>query len=251
MKRARAVMLVVAADHEEMSRSSANLITAEIRRVPDALVCLATGSSPTRAYELLAAQGRAEPATFDRVRWLKLDEWGGLPMDHPVTCERYLREKLMVPLRVPAARFFGWQSQPADVNAESRRIADWLDEQGPIDLCVLGLGKNGHLGFNEPAAALQVGPHAAALSETSLTHSMLGGERARIQFGLTLGMTNLLHSRRILLLVSGAHKAEAMRRLAVRRITPDFPASFLWLHPALTIIADRAALAQTDLDVFR
>jgi len=242
--------LSVSADYEAMSRSGADFIMGAIRRVPDALVCLPTGSSPARAYELLAAHGRSAPELFGRVRWLKLDEWGGLPIDHPATCERYLLDRLMIPLEVPAARFFGWQSQPEDADAECERMADWLAAHGPIALSVLGLGLNGHLGFNEPAPALQPGPHVAALSPTSLTHSMLGGERAGVRYGLTLGMADILHSRRLLLLVNGAHKAEAMRRLSDRRITPEFPASFLWLHPALTIIADQAALAETDVRRF-
>ena len=199
---------------------------------------------------LLAVQGRSKPELFGCVRWLKLDEWGGLPIDHPATCERYLLDRLMIPLEVPATRFFGWQSQPKDPDAECQRMADWLAAHGPIDLCVLGLGLNGHLGFNEPGPALQADPHVAALSPTSLTHSMLRGERAGIRYGLTLGMADILHSRRLLLLVSGAHKAQAMSRLAERRITPEFPASFLWLHPALTIIADQAALASADVRRF-
>jgi len=250
-QRARPTTLISVADYEAMSQAGAEFVAAEIGGVPDALVCLATGNSPARAYELLAAWGRGRAAACGGVRWLKLDEWGGLPPDHPASCERYLREKLLDPLQVPPARFHGWQSQPPDPERECRRIAGLLADQGPIDVCVLGLGLNGHLGFNEPGTALHAGPHLAVLSETSLSHPMLGGDRCGIRFGLTLGLADILHSRKVLLLVSGALKSEAMRRLSTREVTPEFPASLLWLHPALTIIADHAALSGCDGDGLR
>jgi galactosamine-6-phosphate isomerase len=231
----------VAANAEAMSRAAAAHLTQTLRARPDALLCLATGASPARTYELLAQRGRAERSLFGRARMLKLDEWGNLADDDPASCELYLREKLIQPLRIPPDRFFGWRNQPADPAAECRRVATWLAANGPIDVNVLGLGTNGHLGFNEPAAHLQPGPHVARLSSTSLSHSMLGGSRRKVHSGLTLGMADILHSKEIVLLVSGRHKAEPMRTLFTRRITPRFPVSFLWLHPNVHLFCDRAA----------
>ncbi len=205
--------LQVAADYEAMSRAAADCIAAEVREKPHALLCLATGVSPARAYALLADKRRHEPHLFDRVRLMKLDEWGGLDCADSGSCEAYLREKLVRPLRVGTDRFFGWKCQPKDPRAECRRIADWLAANGPIDLSILGLGLNGHLGFNEPADTLPAGLHIAALSETSMTHAMLGKARGSIRHGFTLGMADILHSRKVLLLVSGTAKAAPMRRV--------------------------------------
>ncbi|HEY9171989.1 MAG TPA: 6-phosphogluconolactonase [Verrucomicrobiae bacterium] len=236
--------LQVLPDYETMSQAAAAFLVEAVGRKPDALFCLPTGVSPARTYELLVAQARRQPGLFDRARWLKLDEWGGLAMDDPASCEADLRTKVIEPLRVRPERFFGWQSRPADPAAECRRVAGWLAANGPIDVCLLGLGLNGHLGLNEPAEALQPDPHMASLSETSLRHAMLKSARSRPQYGLTLGMADLLQSRRIVLLVSGTHKAEPLRRFFTREITTQFPASFLWLHPAVTIFCDRAAAAR-------
>ena len=126
---------------------------------------------------------------------------------------------------------------------ECARMATWLAANGPIDLSILGLGVNGHLGFNEPAAALQAGPHVARLSRASLRHEMLRNARGQASYGLTLGMGDLMRSREVLLLVSGARKAEQLRRLFTGQVTPRFPASFLGLHPVLTICCDLAAAA--------
>lgn len=235
--------LKVSPDYETMSQSAAAFLAEETRRKPNTLFCLATGASPARTYELLALHNRQQPGLFGRAHWLKLDEWGGLAMDDPASCEADLRAKVIEPLHISPGRYFGWQSRPPDPAVESSRVADWLAANGPIDVCMLGVGTNGHLGLNEPAEALQPGPHVAELSETSVSHSMLKSACNRPQFGLTLGMADLLQSRKIVLLVSGGHKAEPLRRFFTREITTRFPASFLWLHPAVTIFCDHAAAA--------
>ena len=234
-------MLHVSPDFEAMSRAAAEFLAAETQRKPDALFCLATGASPARTYELLSREGRADRALFAQARFLKLDEWGGLAADDPGSCERYLRERLIGPLGIPRGRFFGWRNCPPDPTSECRRVARWLAAHGPVDISVLGMGTNGHLGFNEPAPYLTAGPHVARLSAASLGHSMLGGSRRGLCTGLTLGMADLLRSRQIVLLVSGRRKARQMRRLFTRRITPRFPVSLLWLHPDVHVFCDRDA----------
>lgn len=231
----------VAADSEGMSRSVAARMAGELREEPASLVCLATGASPQRAYELLAAEGRENPALVARARWLKLDEWGGLAMDDPATCEVYLRRTLLDPLQVPADRYMGWHSQPPDPQAECRRVAAWLREHGPIDLLILGIGENGHLGFNEPAEHLQSGPHIAKLAPSSLRHPMLDHSAGQVSYGLTLGIEDILSARRILLLASGGHKATQLWRMFEGPPSPEFPASMLLTHPAVTVLCDRAA----------
>jgi galactosamine-6-phosphate isomerase len=234
----------VTADHEEMSRAAARFILERLRARPEALLSLATGSSPERAYAILAEEARREPALFGRVRILKLDEWGGLDRDDPATCEAFLREKVLGPLGVPPERYFGFESSPPDPEAECRRAVRWLDAAGPIDLHVLGLGRNGHLGLNEPGPSLLTEPHVAELTDESRAHPMLARARGSVRYGLTLGMAAILGSRRVALLVSGRGKATALRRMLLEEITPQFPASFLRLHPALDVFCDREAAAE-------
>ena len=231
---------LVLSDHEAVSRHAEGWLVERLRERPDALLCLATGRSPMRTYELLAARYTAEPHLFDRMRVLKLDEWGGLPINDPATCEEHLRHSLIAPLELEK-RYMGFESQPADAQAECTRIATWLQQNGPIDVCVLGLGLNGHLGFNEPADRLQPHAHVAELSETSLTHAMVSGSGDRPRYGLTLGMADILQSRRILLLVTGAAKREPVRQLLSGEITTAFPASLLALHSDVLLLCDEAA----------
>jgi galactosamine-6-phosphate isomerase len=235
------VRIQVAKDHEQMSRRAAARIAAAIRRKPDLLLGVVTGASPTRTYEHLARMRAVEPWLFRRVRVLKLDEWLGLPPRHPASCESYLRVKLLGPLGIPRSRYQGFQPRPKDAAADCARLARWLERHGPIDLCVLGLGRNGHLLMNEPAAALTPGPHVARLAASTRRHSMLEGLKTRPRLGLTMGMADILQSRAILLLVSGRQKVAPLRRMLSGRVTTRSPTSFLWLHPDVTVYCDRAA----------
>lgn len=231
----------VASDHEQMSRRAAARIAAAIRRKPALLLGVVTGATPTRTYEHLAARRAAEPALFARVRILKLDEWLGLPPRHPASCESYIQRNLLGPLRIARARYEGFRTRPKDAAADAARVARWLARQGPIDLCVLGLGRNGHLLMNEPGPALPPGPHVARLASSTRRHSMLTGLATPPRRGLTMGLADILRSREVLLLVSGRAKRAALARALEGTVTTRCPASFLWLHPNATVYSDRAA----------
>lgn len=231
----------VAADHEQMSRRAAARIAAAIRRKPALLLGVVTGATPTRTYEHLAARRAAEPALFARVRILKLDEWLGLSPRHPASCESYIRRHLLGPLGIGRSRYEGFRARPKDAAADARRVARWLARHGPIDLCVLGLGRNGHLLMNEPAPALPPGPHVARLAPSTRRHSMLAGLGTPPRRGLTMGLADILRSKEVLLLVSGRAKRAALARALEGTVTTRCPASFLWLHPNATVCCDRAA----------
>ena len=232
-------------NYESMSDRATEWFAAEIRHTPNALLGLATGGSPARMYERLGGRRRQEPDLFRRLRVLKTDEWGGLAMDDPGTSEVYLQQKVVGPWGISPDRYLGWQTRPADADAECGRVRDWLSRNGPIDVCVLGLGVNGHLLLNEPEDHLKPGPHIAELAESSKSHGMLQAAHTAPQFGLTIGIDDILRARKILLLVSGASKAEPLRRLLEPCVTTHFPASFLWLHCSVTLMCDIEAASLT------
>ena len=228
-------------DHEEMSRRACAVVVAEVRTKPGLLLGVATGDTPTRTYERLAEVRIEEPALFDHCLILALDEWLGLPPGHPASCQSYLREKLLGPLRIPVSRYRGFRAQAKDPEAECRRMSRWLGRSGPMDVCILGLGRNGHLLMNEPGAALSYAPHRARLAESTRRHSMLTSAKTAPRFGLTLGLADVLQARRILLLVSGRQKRLPLRRMLAGQVSAACPASFLWLHGDVTVYCDRAA----------
>lgn len=231
-------------DYHALSEEAAETIAHELRAKPDLLLCTATGSSPTGTYARLAELRGAEPGLFKALRIVKLDEWGGLAIDDPGACEAYLRHHVLEPLGVSRDRYVAFRSDPEDPEGECRRVARLLEQQGPIDVCVLGIGLNGHIALNEPGPTLSPHAHIAELTEQSRRHVMLKQTKTQVRYGLTLGVADILRSRKILLLVSGAAKKDVLARLLAARIATDFPASLLWLHRDVTILCDREAAGE-------
>jgi galactosamine-6-phosphate isomerase len=231
----------IAKSYAAMSQRAADLIVAELKRRPDLLLCVSAGGTPTKAYERLAAWRTQQPRRFRKMRVLQIDEWGGLAPGSPASCQADLQTKLLDPLGIGPARYHGFTSDAADASADCERIARWLERNGPIDLCLLGLGVNGHVAMNEPARTLTPHAHVARLARSSQKHAMLQHLKRKPRYGLTLGLGDILSSRKILLLANGQLKQAVLKRLMEPRVTTKFPASFLWLHPDATVLCDRPA----------
>ncbi len=229
--------------YQEMSDLAASLVMEELINKPGLLLCAATGSSPEGLYRELVRTARRERSLFNQMRILKLDEWGGVPAYYPVTCDFYLRKKVLEPLGIPKERYISFASDPEDPGAECRRIRSSLKKEGPIDICILGLGRNGHLGFNEPSPELELYCHVAELSEESLLHNMVVSMDRKPKYGLTLGMKEILSSRKIILLVSGKEKKQIAEKFLKSKVTTSLPATFLHLHPDVECLVDQEALS--------
>jgi len=227
---------------EELSRKASDLIIAEIKRKKDLLLCAATGGSPAETYRLLGQKFQEQPKLFDQLRIIKLDEWGGIPMDHPATCETYLKMYLTDPLQISRERYIGFNSNPDDPVVECRNIQDKLTREGPIDLCILGIGMNGHVAFNEPAAFLQPDCHVSDLSPSSLQHTMASKMEIKPSYGLTLGMAGIMQSKMILMLISGSQKKSITEQFLTKKISTAVPASFLWLHPRVFCLIEKKTI---------
>ena len=181
------------------------------------------------------------------MRVLQIDEWCGLAPGSPATCHADLQTKLLGPLHMTPDRYKGFRTDAADPESECSRIACWLAASGPIDICILGLGANGHVAMNEPAAALTPHAHVAELAPSSQRHALLRNLAKKPRYGVTVGMGDILRSRRILMLVNGKRKRPALSRVMKPGITTRFPASFLWLHPDATVLCDREAAADVPV----
>jgi galactosamine-6-phosphate isomerase len=238
-----ALRIIVKKNPEEVALTAAQIIAACADQKSGSSLCVATGASPTRAYQLMIEEAHQKKISLKKMIFVKLDEWLGLPMNDPATCEFYIKQHLLKPLKVKPKNYIRFQSDPRDAEKECRRVRKQLEKLGPLDLCVLGLGANGHLGFNEPADGLNVQPHVAHLSRTSMTHAMLQSSKHknRVRGGLTLGMGNIMSAQRVLMIVTGRLKAAQLRQMLTGRISPQFPASFLQLHQNALCICDREA----------
>ena len=217
-------------DYNAMSQLSCDSIVSDLRKYPRQLICVSTGNSPTGTYEKLAKYFNHHPALFKELIITKLDEWGGIDSMEPSSCESYIQEKILQPLAIPQNRYISFESNPVSPQKECDRIQIEIQKNGPIDICILGLGQNGHIGFNEPANTLNPYCHVAELTTDSLNHQMINTLNKKPFYGLTLGMADILQSKKIIILLTGAKKKRVVKKLLSKQITTKLPASFLWLH---------------------
>jgi galactosamine-6-phosphate isomerase len=233
--------VLVEKDYAAMSRRAAEAVLDALQAKPDSMVCVATGVSPLGVYAALAEHRDA----FAEARVLKLDEWGGLPADDPATCDTYIRRHILGPWIVPEERYIAFGGDAPDPDAECARVCRAIDDAGGLDICILGMGADGHIGLNYPADSLP--PRAHATAPSVLRHAMLKDARGTPTHGLTLGMGDVLRARRIVLVVNGEGKADAVARLLSGPIATQFPASLLWGHTNLMCVLDEAAAGRLDL----
>ena len=233
--------VVTCENYERLSAQAAAIVAAQIERKHGLVLCAATGNSPIGLYAELARRAAIDRELFRSLRILALDEWGGVGESDPGSAAGYLRERVLTPLAISADRFIGFDAR-IDPAEACRRMRAELERVGPIDLAVLGLGRNGHVGFNEPGVALVPSCHVAQLSEETRSHAMTRSMREPPRHGLTLGMQEILAARRILLLVTGEGKQQTVARLLSEEVTTTLPASLLWLHGTVDCLIDRAVL---------
>lgn len=214
-------------DYEAMSQAGAEYLFNLIINEPYANICLATGESPRRMYEILTERIKTQNIDVSHLTFTKLDEWCGLKAEDDSTCEWFIQKNVIQPLNIKKEQLISFDNDALDYEAEAIRIHDLIMNK-PIDCCILGLGRNGHLGLNEPAQELIPNAHVIDLDESSKHHNMLKGKA--VKQGITLGLYEILNAKKILMLISGQGKTEVYKQLMEKKITTTLPASFLWLH---------------------
>jgi glucosamine-6-phosphate deaminase len=235
------VRVHVLQDYESLSRRAADLVSDLLASKPDAAVVIATGNTPMGAYRELAARRYRPDAS--RLRVFQLDEYLGVPFEDRRSLRRWMHECFVEPLGVPPENVVGLDGEADDPEAACSAYEAVVAEAGGFDLAVLGLGPNGHLGFNEPPSGPEAPTRVVDLSEESILSNARywGGEESVPRRAMTAGMDLLLGARRTLLLVSGAGKRGILRRVVEGPASPEVPASFLRRMDTVTVLADRAA----------
>ncbi|SFO93427.1 glucosamine-6-phosphate deaminase [Salibacterium halotolerans] len=237
-------MEVIAVKNEqEMSEKAASIIAAQITDNPDIVLGLATGGTPEGTYREWIRNAAGLP--LSRLQTFNLDEYAGLSPNHPNSYHRYMEEKLFRPLELRSGQTHLPKGDADDLQAEARRYEQDIQEGGGIDLQLLGIGENGHIGFNEPGTSFDSRTHIVKLKpSTREANARFFDDKEEVPYhAVTMGIQTIMESRHILLLASGTRKQEAVTNLLEGKINEDFPASVLQNHPYVTIIADEAALS--------
>lgn len=234
-----------AKNYQEMSRKAANIISAQIIMKPDAVLGLATGSTPIGTYQQLIDWYKKGDLDFSEIRSVNLDEYKGLSADNDQSYAYFMRTNLFDSVNIKKENTNIPNGLVEDPDLECARYNAIIRDLGGIDLQLLGLGGNGHIGFNEPGTSYEKETHCVKLTENTIQANSRFFEKMEDvpRYAYTMGIKNIMQARRILLIASGENKAEALYRSLFGPITPAVPASILQLHNNVTIVADEAALS--------
>ena len=242
--------IIIVENYNAMSEKAAQLVEQQISENSEMVLGLATGSTPLGLYENMIEGYKKRGVSYKHVQTINLDEYRGLSKDHPNSYYAFMCEKLFNQLDIPLENVHLPDGIARPVEAECRRYEALLDRIGPPHLQILGMGTNGHIGFNEPGTPEHSLTHCVKLDESTRANNARFFKSADEvpTHAITLGIASILKSKEILVLASGKKKAEAVKRLLDREISEAFPASFLWKHQNVTLIVDRDAyqLAQTE-----
>ncbi len=229
-------------DYETMSAAAADVVASKLREKPHAVFMVPTGTTPLGMYRRLVARHEEEGLSFDRATFFNLDEYLGLPPDHPASYHVYMQENFYGLVDVDPEKVHVPDGFAPHPEAECERYERAIRAAGGVDLCLLGIGRNGHIGFNEPGASFDSRTRVVRLAETTrrVNATAFEGERAP-ERAVSVGMRTISDSREVLLLASGANKAQEVGAAVSGEISEDVPASALRRHPNVSFLLDREA----------
>ncbi|MFE2044108.1 glucosamine-6-phosphate deaminase [Streptomyces sp. NPDC059477] len=226
-----------------------------LRQTPDALLGVATGSTPLPVYQALAGKVRSGAVDASRARIAQLDEYVGLPAEHPESYRSVLRREVLEPLGIGMAAFMGPDGTAEDIPGACTAYDKALGEAGGVDLQLLGIGTDGHIGFNEPCSSLASRTRIKTLTEQTRVDNarFFDGDIEQVPYHvITQGIGTILEARHLVLLATGEGKADAVAATVEGPVAAVCPASALQLHPHATVVVDEAAASKLKLaDYFR
>jgi len=228
---------------EEVDLAAAREVARQLLSRPESVLGLSTGSTVVGLYRALVKLHRECGVSFARAVTFNVDEYAGMAPGHPGSCRYRIFEQLLDQVDIRRENCHLPDGEAEDYEREARLYEQRIEQAGGIDLQILGIGMNGHIGFNEPGTPFEHDAHVAVISERSLSDKAEFYRRAGIapRKAITLGIRSIMRTRRILLVAKGAAKREIMEKTLFGPVTPDVPASVLQLHPDTVVILDSAA----------
>ena len=235
--------VIVLDNYAELSKEAARLVENKVQENRNAVLGLATGSTPLGLYKNLIDGYKTRGISYRNVKTLNLDEYLGLEQSHPESYHAFMVETLFKHIDIELDHTYIPNGVPDSTDAECSRYEEVIDAIGPVDLQILGIGTNGHIGFNEPGTDPHSLTHVVELNaSTRESNAKFFNSMDEVPtHAITMGITSILKSDEIILLASGKSKAQAVKTLLEKKVTPDFPASYLWKHDHVTLIVDKDA----------
>lgn len=243
MKESDKMRIIIAKDYEEMSKKAAMIVESQMILNPQSILGLATGSTPVGMYQELIEANKGGRIDFSAIKTFNLDEYYGLEKTHPQSYDYFMRENLFEPINIDSENIHIPNGMAEDVEKECKAYDQKIAEAGGIDLQVLGIGNNGHIGFNEPGEAFEGKTHLVELDEKTIKANarFFKSEEDVPTKALTMGIKSIMKSKTILLLASGKGKADAIYDMVYGKIDPKVQASILQLHENVILVLDEKA----------
>ncbi len=234
-----------AKDYQEMSQIAARIIAAQVLLKPDSVLGLATGSSPIGTYEELIRKYENGYLDFSNVITVNLDEYKGLDKDNDQSYQYFMNYHLFSKINIDRENTFFPDGTVADEEKACEDYDKIIEATGGVDLQLLGVGRNGHIGFNEPSDEFKTNTHCVKLTEDTINANKRFFEKEEDvpRFAYTMGIGSIMHAKKILLIASGEDKAQAMKEIIEGAVRPEVQGTVLQLHQDVIIVADEAALS--------
>ncbi|MCD6170621.1 MAG: glucosamine-6-phosphate deaminase [Candidatus Latescibacteria bacterium] len=238
--------VIVADDYEAMSKKAAEIVAKTVMEKPDCVLGLATGSTPIGLYKELIRMHKQQGLDFSKVRTFNLDEYYGLPPEHPQSYYYFMYENLFKHINIPLQNVNVPSGLVKDVKAYCLHYEEMIKQAGGIDIQVLGIGGDGHIGFNEPGSSLASRTRLKTLTEQTVKDNSRFFERIEDvpRFAITMGVGTIMEARKCLLLANGTKKANVVAQAIEGPVTAQVTASVLQLHPDCVAIVDQEAAAE-------
>lgn len=237
-----------AKDYKDMSRKAANIISAQVIMKPNCVLGLATGSTPIGTYDQLVEWYNKGDLDFSEVTTVNLDEYKGLPRTNDQSYYYFMHQHLFDRVNIDPERTNVPNGMEPDAEKECGRYEELIRSLGGVDLQLLGLGHNGHIGFNEPGEAFEKETHCVDLTESTIEANkrFFASADDVPKQAYTMGIKTIMQAKKILIVVNGENKADIVERAFFGPVTPEVPASILQLHNDVTLVGDEAALAKIE-----
>lgn len=238
-----------AKDYKDMSRKAANIISAQVIMKPNCVLGLATGSTPIGTYDQLVEWYNKGDLDFSEVTTVNLDEYKGLPRTNDQSYYYFMHQHLFDRVNIDPERTNVPNGMEPDAEKECGRYEELIRSLGGVDLQLLGLGHNGHIGFNEPGEAFEKETHCVDLTESTIEANkrFFASADDVPKQAYTMGIKTIMQAKKILIVANGENKADIVERAFFGPVTPEVPASILQLHNDVTLVGDEAALAKIGI----
>jgi glucosamine-6-phosphate isomerase len=236
------MIIKVLKDYEEMSKHTADFIIDYVKEHPNAVLCLAGGDTPRKTYQYLVKAHEQNEVDFSTCTFIGLDEFVGIGREDEGSCLQFLYDMVFTPIKIKEENVFFFDAKSTELEKECKRIDEVLAQKGKIDIILLGVGMNGHIGFNEPGVSFDLYAHVIDLDNTSKSVGQKYFKEAReLDKGITLGIKHILEAKKAILIANGSKKASIIQKTIQEEVTNKIPSTVLNTHQDSYLFIDEEA----------